>query len=249
MAGKTTVMREMAIIQLLAQIGCFVPAKEADLNICDYLFSRLGASDDITRGQSTFMVEMMETAEILNHATDKSFILLDEVGRGTSTYDGLSIAWSLTESLCNDIKAFTLFATHYHELIDVVNELEGAINLTVETEVRRGNVQFLYRLIEQAASESYGIYVAKLAGIPKPVLKRANSILQQLESTKQNKKANDTVQLSFLEEPINFELMEQERLKAEKLGHVEDFMNTLDINRTTPLEALNHIQDLQDLLH
>lgn len=250
MAGKTTVMREMAIIQLLTQIGSFVPAKKAEVNICDYLFSRLGASDDITRGQSTFMVEMVETAEILNHATDKSFILLDEVGRGTSTYDGLSIAWSLTESLCKDIKAFTLFATHYHELIDVVNDLNGAINLTVETEVRRGNVQFLYRLIEQAASESYGIYVAKLAGIPKPVLQRANSLLTKLESSKQANKENVTsVQLSFLEEPINYELMEQERLKAEKLSQVEDYMNSLDINRTTPLEALNHMQDIQELLH
>lgn len=248
MAGKTTVMREMAIIQLLSQIGSYVPAKAAKLNVCDYLFSRLGASDDITRGQSTFMVEMTETAEILNHATEKSFILLDEVGRGTSTYDGLSIAWSLTESLCQEIKAFTLFATHYHELIDVVDELEGAINLTVETEVRRGNVQFLYRLIEQAASESYGIYVAKLAGVPPHVLKRANTILRKLEQSKSSDSKNESIQLSFLEEPINYEVLEEERQKAEKLGQVEEFLSSLDINRTTPLEALNHIQDIQNLV-
>jgi DNA mismatch repair protein MutS len=170
MAGKTTVMREMAIIQFLAQVGSFVPALSAKLGLCDYLFSRLGASDDIVRGQSTFMVEMSETAEIIRHATDKSFIILDEIGRGTSTYDGLSIAWALVEYLNEQTKALALFSTHYHELIDLVKELKTAKNLTVKTVNYKGKVQFLYTLIEEGATQSFGIHVAELAGLPREIL-------------------------------------------------------------------------------
>ncbi|MBF0312577.1 MAG: DNA mismatch repair protein MutS [Oligoflexia bacterium] len=181
MAGKTTVMREMAIIQFLAQIGSFVPAKEASLGLCDHLFSRLGASDDILRGQSTFMVEMSETAEILRHATEHSMIVFDEVGRGTSTYDGLSIAWSLVEFLVTKVRAITFFSTHYHQLIGVVETLDGAKNFSVETKVENGDVQFLYRLLDQGTEDSYGIYVAKLAGLPKEVLDRSMYLLHHLE--------------------------------------------------------------------
>ncbi len=173
MAGKTTVMREMAIIQFLAQFGSFVPADKAKLGLCDYLFSRLGASDDIIKGQSTFMVEMSETAEILRHATSNSLIVLDEIGRGTSTYDGLSIAWSLVEYFVSKTKALTLFSTHYHELIELVDDLDGAKNLTVKTVNENGNVQFLYKLIEEGAGQSFGIHVAKLAGLPKEILNRS----------------------------------------------------------------------------
>ncbi len=204
MAGKTTVMREVAIIQILSQLGCFVPAKTAQLGICDYLFSRLGASDDITKGQSTFMVEMTESAEILRHATENSMIILDEIGRGTSTYDGLSIAWAIAETLVTKIKPLTLFATHYHELIEVINNLPGARNLTVETAISGNDVSFLYRLIEGGAAQSYGIYVAKLAGFPTNVLKRAATILRNLESKDSNhkiKSSNNTsnFQLNFFD--------------------------------------------------
>jgi DNA mismatch repair protein MutS len=248
MAGKTTVMREVAIIQLLAQIGSFVPAKSAELGLCDFLFSRLGASDDILKGQSTFMVEMSETAEILRHATEKSLIILDEVGRGTSTYDGLSIAWGLVEHFINETKALTLFATHYHELIDVVDKCKEAKNLTVETINHNGKVQFLYRLIEQAASQSYGIYVAKLAGLPKSILKRSEEILNLLEENHSNplseNKSSSNVnssQLCFLEDVKIEEI-------PEYLKELEKEISKLDIMKMTPIEALLKLNQLKTQL-
>ena len=248
MAGKTTVMREVAIIQLLAQIGSFVPAKSAELGLCDFLFSRLGASDDILKGQSTFMVEMSETAEILRHATNKSLIILDEVGRGTSTYDGLSIAWGLVEHFIHETKALTLFATHYHELIDVVEKCEAAKNLTVETINHNGKVQFLYRLIEQAASQSYGIYVAKLAGLPKSILKRSEEILTLLEENHSNpiseNKASANVnssQLCFLEDVKVEEI-------PEYLKELEKEISKLDIMKMTPIDALLKLNQLKTQL-
>lgn len=188
MAGKTTVMREIAISQFLAQIGSYVPAKVAKICICDALYSRLGASDDISNGQSTFMVEMNETAEILRHATKHSLILLDEIGRGTSTHDGLSIAWAIMEYLVKEVKAITLFSTHYHELIQVADHLKGARNVTVKTLHHEGDVQFLYELIDGGATQSFGIYVAKLAGLPKNIIGHASKILHELESQEKNSK-------------------------------------------------------------
>lgn len=244
MAGKTTVMREIAIIQHLAQIGSYIPAKESTLSICDYLFSRLGASDDILKGQSTFMVEMAETAEILRHATHKSLIILDEVGRGTSTYDGLSIAWALVEHFITKTKAFCLFATHYHELIDLADSYEQAKNLTVETLNHKGDVKFLYRLIEKAASQSFGIYVAKLAGIPNDVLKRSQEILKTLEknhqSSKTNMTTNDANQLNI------FDLASTTVVKE---SEVENELAKIDINELTPMAALLKLQELKNLLH
>lgn len=250
MAGKTTVMREVAIIQLLAQIGSFVPAKSADLSLCDFLFSRLGASDDILKGQSTFMVEMAETAEILRHASSKSLIILDEVGRGTSTYDGLSIAWGLVEHFIEQTKALTLFATHYHELIEVVENYSTAKNLTVETVNHNGNVQFLYRLIEKPASQSFGIYVAKLAGLPASVLKRSEEILHLLEKNHHNPmeghqltvkavKDNQNTQLCFLDDIV---------IDAEipaHLLHLEEEISKLDVMKMTPIDALLKLNDLK----
>lgn len=245
MAGKTTVMREVAIIQLLAQIGSFVPARVAELGVCDFLFSRLGASDDILKGQSTFMVEMAETAEILRHATAKSLIILDEVGRGTSTYDGLSIAWGLVEHFINETKALTLFATHYHELIDVVAKNKYAKNLTVETINHKGNVQFLYRLIEEGASQSFGIYVAKLAGLPKSILMRSEAILHQLEENhqaieieKDDCHAIHGNQLSFLDEIKQIEI-------PQYLQELEKEISKIDITRTTPIDALLKLNELK----
>jgi len=249
MAGKTTVMREVAIIQLLAQIGSFVPAKSAELGLCDFLFSRLGASDDILKGQSTFMVEMAETAEILRHASDKSLIILDEVGRGTSTYDGLSIAWGLVEHFIEKTKALTLFATHYHELIDVVAKYDSAKNLTVETVNHNGNVQFLYRLIEKPASQSFGIYVAKLAGLPTSVLKRSEEILHQLEKNHSNPtenikasketRENKNTQLSFLDDfALDVEI-------PQHLKRIEEEMIKMDVMKMTPIDALLKLNELK----
>jgi DNA mismatch repair protein MutS len=252
MAGKTTVMREVAIIQILAQIGCYVPATKANLTMCDFLFSRLGASDDILKGQSTFMVEMAETAEIIRHATDKSLIILDEVGRGTSTYDGLSIAWALCEHLIHNTKCFTLFATHYHELIDLINDIPQGKNLTVQTQNNDGDVQFLYRLVEEGASQSFGIYVAKLAGLPPSLLHRASEILHGLEndngvSDKNNLgsyaplNGNRSQQLEFFPQengaPKVFIPPHLEKLEKELLD--------LDINNMTPLQIMNKMQNLQ----
>ena len=246
MAGKTTVMREMAIIQFLAQVGSFVPAKSARLGICDYLFSRLGGSDNIVNGQSTFMVEMSETASILRHATAKSFILMDEVGRGTSTYDGMSIAWSLVEFFVREVKAICLFSTHYHELIDLAHSLDGAVNLTVETVTKQGDVKFLYRLIKGGAHESFGLYVAKLAGLPPQVLKRGQEILERLEQTSHNIPKEEE-QLSF------FDLNSTSRSsspppKTEIPPHLmklESHIAKLKITEMTPLEALQKLHELQ----
>ncbi|MBH47558.1 MAG: DNA mismatch repair protein MutS [Halobacteriovorax sp.] len=241
MAGKTTVMREVAIIQLLAQIGSFIPAKQAELGVCDFLFSRLGASDDILKGHSTFMVEMAETAEILRHASENSLIILDEVGRGTSTWDGLSIAWALVEWLIENTKATTLFATHYHELIDLIEERkDSAKNLTVETKSVDGDVQFLYRLVEKGASQSFGIYVAKLAGLPAPLLTRAKEVLHRLEENSQVETTGSikNTQLSFFEEASQPSI-------PGHLMRLEKELSRVDVMRMTPLEALQKLHELK----
>lgn len=247
MAGKTTVMREVAIIQLLSQIGSFVPADSATLMPCDFLFSRLGASDDILKGQSTFMVEMAETSEIIRHATDKSLIILDEVGRGTSTYDGLSIAWALVEHIIDKIKAPTLFATHYHELISLIDQKNEGKNLTVETKNHNGEVQFLYNLIEEAATQSFGIYVAKLAGLPRSILRRSEELLTQLESKGEDGPSYAELpnfatgtQLSF------FDMAEVSPKIPDYLLNIEEELENLDTMRTTPIEALQILDGLKN---
>ncbi|MBT7608298.1 MAG: DNA mismatch repair protein MutS [Bacteriovoracaceae bacterium] len=247
MAGKTTVMREVAIIQILAQVGCYTPCDSAQLGICDYLFSRLGASDDILKGQSTFMVEMAETAEIIRHATDKSLIILDEVGRGTSTYDGLSIAWALVEHFIDTTKALTLFATHYHELIDLVEKKDGGVNLTVEISNDNGNVNFLYNLIEKGASQSFGIYVAKLAGLPLPILQRSQEILQNLElgCEKENSISN-VFSEEKTEAGIQLGFFNQSEINIpEYLSKIKEELQDTDLLRMTPLKALIKLNELK----
>ena len=244
MAGKTTVMREVAIIQTLTQIGSYVPAASAKVSLCDYLFSRLGASDDILKGQSTFMVEMAETAEIIRHSTENSLIILDEVGRGTSTYDGLSIAWSLVEYLVNKTKAQTLFATHYHELIDLADQLVHAKNLTVETMNHNGEVQFLYRLVEKGASQSFGIYVAKLAGLPPELLRRSEEILHQLESDHKGTEVEIKANNSYKATQLSF-FPEQQEVVPEYLKKLEEEIKDLDVNKMTPIQALNQLDELK----
>jgi DNA mismatch repair protein MutS len=181
MAGKSTYIRQLALITLMAQIGAYVPADSATIGLTDRIFCRVGASDDLSRGQSTFMVEMSETALILNHATEKSLVILDEIGRGTATFDGLSIAWAVAEHLHDEIKCRTLFATHYHELTDLANTREAVVNCNVAVREWNEEIIFLHKILPGAADKSYGIQVARLAGLPKPVLARAKSILSHLE--------------------------------------------------------------------
>mgnify|MGYP006288422489 CR=1 FL=1 len=183
MSGKSTYMRQVALIILLAQMGSFVPAEAAELGIVDRIFTRVGASDDLTTGQSTFMVEMNEVSNILNNATENSLIILDEVGRGTSTYDGLSIAWAVTEYITDQDKlgAKSLFATHYHELTEIENYLPGVKNYNVAVQEEGDEVVFLHKIVPGEADESYGIEVAKLAGVPRGVIDRAQSVLERLE--------------------------------------------------------------------
>ncbi len=246
MAGKTTVMREMAIIQFLAQVGSFVPAKEAKLGLCDFLFSRLGASDDIVKGQSTFMVEMSETAEIIRHASDRSLIILDEIGRGTSTFDGLSIAWALVEYLNEKTKSICLFSTHYHELIDLVKKLPTAKNLTVKTVNYKGKVQFLYTLIKEGATQSFGIHVAELAGLPREILNRSQEILSTLETNTSahqdllsEKPLSTLNQLSFLADEPSFHI-------PEYLEKLEREIHELDLLNMTPIQAMAKLDHLKN---
>jgi DNA mismatch repair protein MutS len=242
MAGKTTVMREVALIQYLSQLGAWVPASHAKVGVRDYLFSRLGASDDIIRGQSTFMVEMSETAEILRHASENSLIILDEIGRGTSTYDGLSIAWALVEHFVVRLKAITLFATHYHELIELAESLPAAKNYTVRVESHRGKVQFLYELIETGATQSFGIHVAELAGLPKDLLKRAREILKNLEEDSHGGllEKMDPPQLSL------FQLSAAPEIPTH-LQELDKRLKTLDVMNMTPIQALQALHEMKGL--
>jgi len=204
MAGKSTYIRQIALIAVMAQIGAYVPAESATLGLVDRIFCRVGASDDISRGQSTFMVEMSETALILNHATDRSLVILDEIGRGTATFDGLSIAWAVAEHLHDTIGCRTLFATHYHELTDLANTKQAVANYNVAVREWNEEIIFLHKILPGAADKSYGIQVARLAGLPKAVVERAKSILSHLElhsvkpeQKKQGPKAKNTVQDEF----------------------------------------------------
>lgn len=242
MAGKTTVMREMAIVQFLTQVGCFVPAEHAKLGLSDYIFSRLGASDDIIKGQSTFMVEMSETAEIIRHATSESLIILDEIGRGTSTYDGMSIAWSLVEYFVNKTKALTLFSTHYHELIELVDNLPNAKNLTVKTINENGNVQFLYQLIEAGAAQSFGIHVAKLAGLPNEILNRSSQILARLEADHQKTQLPVAHELEINQLDM---FAAPEVIFEDTASPIIDELSELDIMNMTPIQAMNKLHELK----
>jgi DNA mismatch repair protein MutS len=190
MAGKSTYIRQVALLGLLAHTGSFVPAEQARIDLVDRIFTRIGASDDLARGQSTFMVEMCETANILNNSTTRSLIVLDEIGRGTSTFDGLSLAWSIVEHLHNQIGAKTLFATHYHELTELAGRLPRVKNFNVAVREWHDQVVFLRKIVEGGTDKSYGIQVARLAGVPKPVLERAKEILRNLEESELTPEGN-----------------------------------------------------------
>src|SRR5205823_425077 len=180
-SGKSTFIRQVALLTLLAQMGSFVPARQARIGIADRIFTRVGASDDLARGQSTFMMEMTEAANILNNATARSLVILDEIGRGTSTYDGVSLAWAITEHLHDRIGCRALFATHYHELARLADRPEGLRNYNVQVQEGNGAIVFLHRIAPGSADRSYGIHVARLAGVPREVLQRAEQVLGELE--------------------------------------------------------------------
>lgn len=243
MAGKSTFLRQNALIVVLAQIGSFVPAKSAHIGIVDRLFSRVGAADDLARGRSTFMVEMVETAAILNQASERSFVVLDEIGRGTSTFDGLAIAWATLEYLHEVNRCRVLFATHYHELTALADRLPRAANATVEVREWKDEIVFLYRVVSGAADRSYGIHVAKLAGLPGPVLARAGEVLTQLERTDTRPKAADLAG----DLPL-FDAARAARAEAPQASPLEAAIEALRPDTMTPRQALEAIYTLKGLL-
>ena len=246
MAGKSTYMRQAALIVLMAQIGSFVPAKEAAIGIVDRIFTRIGASDFLTEGQSTFMVEMNETANILNNATAKSLIILDEIGRGTSTFDGISIAWAVAEFIHNKLSAKTLFATHYHELTELAITLNGTKNYNIAVKEWNDEIIFLRKIVEGGADRSYGIQVARLAGLPKETIERAKEILSNLESGELNEVGEpkiaegSKVGKGGLEKQIDIFTTQASPVIKELLG--------IDTLNMTPLEALNKLHELKKKL-
>ncbi len=255
MAGKSTYMRQTALIVLMAQIGSFVPAREANISICDKIFTRVGASDDLASGQSTFMVEMTEVANILRNATSKSLLILDEIGRGTSTFDGLSIAWAVVEYIANTkyLGAKTLFATHYHELTELEGTLDGVNNYCIAVKENGDDIVFLRKIVKGGADKSYGIQVAKLAGVPDVVLNRAKELVVDLSDADISQKAKDIAQYSKKLDKMNDKYRKVNDLEVKQMSLfdtvkdddiVTDIMN-LDISNMTPIDALNTLYKLQ----
>ena len=241
MAGKSTYMRQVALITLMAQIGSFVPASFARIGVVDKIFTRVGASDDLSMGQSTFMVEMMEVAQILKEATANSLVILDEIGRGTSTYDGLSIAWAVAEYISDSEKcgAKTLFATHYHELTDLENKLEGVKNYSIAVKEKGEDIIFLRKIVKGGTDESYGVHVAKLAGVPQIVTKRANEILRTIE----RKNVLNNKKLEKQEKEIQEGQLTMYNYKLAEIAHELD---KIDINQLTPIDALNTLVKIKE---
>jgi DNA mismatch repair protein MutS len=235
MSGKSTYLRQVALVILLAQIGSFVPADSANVGIVDRIFTRIGAQEDLAAGQSTFMVEMTEAANILNNATPRSFIILDEIGRGTSTYDGLSIAWSVAEFIHNhpELGAKTLFATHYHELVDLADILPRVRNFNVAVAEERGRIIFLHKIAPGGTDRSYGIHVAQLAGLPTSVIARASEVLNELEG-RPSKRGKVSPHKASLQIPL-----------FSKDSVLADEINRLDIDAISPLEAITKLYELK----
>jgi DNA mismatch repair protein MutS len=251
MSGKSALLRQTALIVLLAQIGSFVPAQSANIGLVDKIFTRVGASDNISSGESTFMVEMNETASILNNVSNRSLILLDEIGRGTSTYDGISIAWAISEFLHEHpaYRAKILFATHYHELNEMAESFKRVKNFHIDVKEIGNKIIFLRKMVTGGSEHSFGIHVARMAGMPKKVLKRSEEMLAQLEKSHSSselahnvkkvakkKRDDDQYQLSFIQ--LDDPLLEQIK---------EDILNT-DINTLTPVEALMKLNEIKSLL-
>ncbi len=240
MGGKSTYLRQTALIVLMAHLGCFVPAESAQIPLTDRIFTRVGASDNLVRGQSTFMVEMQEAAQILHYATPRSLIILDEIGRGTSTYDGVSLAWAILEYIHDTVGAKTLFATHYHELIQVAEKLPRAANFSVAVQEEKGGIVFLYRILPGAISRSYGIEVARLAGLPRGIISKAKNILSDLEE-------------GVLDHAIANKAQSQKENEAQldmfnnRPHRVIQELNKVDVNDMTPMEALKKLDELRKM--
>ncbi len=237
MGGKSTYMRQTALIALMAYIGSYVPAQKVEIGPIDRIFTRVGAADDLASGRSTFMVEMTETANILHNATEYSLVLMDEIGRGTSTYDGLSLAWACAENLANKIKALTLFATHYFELTQLPEKMEGVANVHLDALEHGDTIAFMHSVQDGAASKSYGLAVAALAGVPKEVIKRARQKLRELESISPNAATTqvDGTQMSLLSVP-------------EETSPAVEALENLDPDSLTPRQALEWIYRLKSLV-
>ena len=239
MSGKSTYIRQVALLVLMAQTGSFIPAKNAEIGLVDRIFTRVGASDELVRGQSTFMVEMTETANIINNATERSLVILDEVGRGTSTYDGLSLAWAITEYIATKLKCRTLFATHYHELTELAELFKNIENYNVAVREWADEVVFLHRILPGGTDKSYGIHVAKLAGVPKPILERSKEILEELESTFAKEAGGAHLAKHKTKEPSD------DSLFVAKHKSVLDKLSSTDINNLTPIEAINLLNQIR----
>jgi DNA mismatch repair protein MutS len=234
MSGKSTYMRQTALIVLMAQAGCFVPCESAKIGVCDRIFTRIGASDNLSQGQSTFFVEMSELSYILNTATERSLVILDEIGRGTSTYDGLSIAWAILEYIATKIKAKTMFATHYHELTELEGKLAGVKNYKVTVKELPTGIVFLRKIMRGGANRSFGIEVAEIAGVEKCVTERAKLILKNLEKNDLAKKGKTQI--------------EDFKPKQCELTEVERIIKDLDVNNLSPMSAFNVLVDLNEKL-
>ena len=249
MAGKSTYMRQTALIVLMAQIGCFVPAKKAQIGIVDRIFTRVGASDDLASGQSTFMVEMTEVANILKNATARSLLILDEIGRGTSTFDGLAIAWAVIEHISSQklCGAKTLFATHYHELTELEGKVNGVMNYCIAVKERGDDIVFLRRIVRGGADKSYGIQVARLAGVPEPVIRRAKELVEELSKADITSAVRDLT--GGTRKQIHYDEVDMSQLSFSDMVRDSDIikeLKDLDIGNLTPMEALNYLYNLQN---
>jgi len=252
MAGKSTYLRQIGLLAIMAQMGSFIPVASADIPIFDKVFTRVGASDNLAMGQSTFLVEMIEAANILNSATPDSLILLDEIGRGTSTFDGLSLAWSIVEYIHNNpkISAKTLFATHYHELTELENILPRVKNFNIVVKEWNDKIIFLRKIERGSADQSYGIQVARLAGVPEKVIKRAKQILLNLEEHEISPQGlSSTAKKQLSNYPTNqLDIFDAIIEKSEEKNEILETIRDLDVNKLTPLEAINKLSELKDKL-
>lgn len=255
MAGKSTYMRQTALIVLMAQIGSFVPAASAKIGIVDRIFTRVGASDDLASGQSTFMVEMTEVANILKNATSDSLLILDEIGRGTSTFDGLSIAWAVVEHISNPrlLGAKTLFATHYHELTELEGKLSNVNNYCIAVKEKGDDIVFLRKIVKGGADKSYGIQVAKLAGVPDSVIERAKELVQELSNADITEALNEakTEKSKPRTKAKKYDQVDLDQMTLFDTVSDEDVLNELksiEISTLTPIEALNVLNRLQNRL-
>ena len=243
MAGKSCYLRQVGLIVLLAQVGSFVPAESAEIGLADKIFTRVGASDNLAAGESTFLIEMNETANILNNATSRSLILLDEIGRGTSTFDGLSIAWAVTEYLHNhtDQKPKTLFATHYHELVELEELLPRVKNYNMQVKKYGDKIIFVRKIAPGGCDHSFGIEVAQLAGLPKDVIQRAKEVMKNLESHNISAHRDKSELAKAADSPMQITLFE------DTLGQkIKDALARIDVDALTPLEALNTLSELKN---